>query len=383
MNLKKNEMKKNVLLILFFVIPFLSNAQWYYLNSDCNFDTYKWLQSSENQKNYLKFKISFGSKDLKEKYYSDQLSFLAEMRFFYEETDKDFCPWDENSEGSTSFKGEKSTISVKLMRDDNVVDILVDDKEYSDGDNRDLLRDVIKNYNSIPIDANLGGGYSLQFSLRVEDRIDYYDSFDQIVTAKSSEFTLGRGSNITYPESNSVINTLTPTIKWEELTPTSDYRLVIYKVTNPATFSWASSSGEVNGAIYDSDYINSLEKEIPSNKLEHNTEYGVLIINKINDFLFGKLSTFKTGDALSIIDEEFQKQLSIYPNPADNKIKISLNSSLSISKLSIYDINGRFIKSKSNGFLKEINISKLTSGIYFLKIENSENKTAIFRIVKK
>tara|TARA_R110002126_G_scaffold129572_2_gene272465 strand:+ start:35768 stop:36898 length:1131 start_codon:yes stop_codon:yes gene_type:complete len=375
-------MKKNVLLILFLVTSFFSNAQWYYLNSDCAYDNVRWVQSSGNERNYLKFKISFGSKDLKEKYYYDQLSFLAEMRVFYSDTNSNSCPWDENSDGSTSFKGEKSTVSVKLMKDTNVVDIIVDDKEYADGENRDLLRDLIKNYNSFPVDAQLGGGYSLLFSLRIEDNSGYYISFDKTVNAKSSEFTIGRGSEVIYPEENSIINTLTPTIKWEALNPTTDYRAVIYKITEPATFSWSSSTGVVNGAIYDSNNITSLEKEIPSNILEHNTTYGVLIINTINGFRFGKPSTFTTGSELSIVDEEFQKQLSVFPNPANSLINVSFNNSLNIHKLLIFDINGRFIKSKKSGSFKKMNISDLTSGVYFLKIENSENKSAVFRIVK-
>ena len=88
-------------------------------------------------------------------------------------------------------------------------------------------------------------------------------------------------------------------------------------------------------------------------------------------------------DALSIIDYEFQKQLKIYPNPTSNFVNISSNTNLDINNLFVYDLNGRLVKSIDGNNLNKINISELTSGIYLLKVVDNENRTAVYRIVKR
>ena len=87
--------------------------------------------------------------------------------------------------------------------------------------------------------------------------------------------------------------------------------------------------------------------------------------------------------ALSIVDYEFQNQLTIYPNPSSDLINISFNTSLEISKLYVYDLNGRLVKKEEGTNLNKINISELMNGIYLLKVVNNKNENAVFRIVKE
>jgi N-acetylmuramoyl-L-alanine amidase len=89
------------------------------------------------------------------------------------------------------------------------------------------------------------------------------------------------------------------------------------------------------------------------------------------------------NDALSVVDYEFQNQITIYPNPSSDLINISSNYNLDINKLYVYDLNGRLLKTKEGNDLNKLNISELTNGIYLLKIVNNENKQAVFRIVKE
>ena len=72
-------------------------------------------------------------------------------------------------------------------------------------------------------------------------------------------------------------------------------------------------------------------------------------------------------------------QLSIYPNPVSNgKIYITTKENLSKS-IEIYDVLGKKILSESL-FGKELNISKLTAGIYILKIKEG-NSSATRKLV--
>ena len=91
-----------------------------------------------------------------------------------------------------------------------------------------------------------------------------------------------------------------------------------------------------------------------------------------------------TGGCTVGIKEYFNSNdISVYPNPAEDKINLEFVEAKSYSFL-IKDISGRtVIKESESQFQKtEINFSELNSGIYFLEIKNGNN-TLIRKIIKK
>lgn len=73
--------------------------------------------------------------------------------------------------------------------------------------------------------------------------------------------------------------------------------------------------------------------------------------------------------------------LSIYPNPVSNgKIYITTQENLT-KDIQIYDVLGKKIISASL-FGKELNISKLTPGIYILKIKEGNNSATRKLVVR-
>ena len=93
----------------------------------------------------------------------------------------------------------------------------------------------------------------------------------------------------------------------------------------------------------------------------------------VTNFGYSQLSETNTTNTETIQD------LSIYPNPASNgKIYITTKQNLS-KDIEIFDVLGKKIYSTSM-FGKELNISKLTPGIYILKVKEN-NKTATRKLV--
>ena len=73
--------------------------------------------------------------------------------------------------------------------------------------------------------------------------------------------------------------------------------------------------------------------------------------------------------------------LSIYPNPVSNgKIYITTHENLT-KDIQIYDVLGKKVLSTSL-FGKELNISKLTAGIYILKIKEGNNSATRKLVVR-
>ena len=78
-------------------------------------------------------------------------------------------------------------------------------------------------------------------------------------------------------------------------------------------------------------------------------------------------STFNTNCGyLSVVDSK-KSVLKIYPNPVKNKLNIQTTDQL--EKAQIYSINGQLLKTS---FLKEINVSDLPKGTYFMKIKTDK-----------
>jgi hypothetical protein len=72
-------------------------------------------------------------------------------------------------------------------------------------------------------------------------------------------------------------------------------------------------------------------------------------------------------DNAPLATSDFQEQnlVGIYPNPADNVLNLMVDSSITIEKITILDFTGKIIK--TSGGLEQIDISNLSSGLYFIK----------------
>lgn len=86
-------------------------------------------------------------------------------------------------------------------------------------------------------------------------------------------------------------------------------------------------------------------------------------------------------NTLSISEIAKDKSYFLYPNPTKDIIKINLPSGILIKEITIYDISGRKIKSKSQQQnTTSFTTSNLSSGTYFIKINDSEQ---ILRFIKQ
>jgi hypothetical protein len=72
-----------------------------------------------------------------------------------------------------------------------------------------------------------------------------------------------------------------------------------------------------------------------------------------------------------------------FPNPASDKITLQCSPAKKMDKIELMDIHGKFIQLKSSGNSteKQLDISKLTNGIYFIRI--TSGKDIVFKKVVK
>ncbi|WP_191858492.1 FG-GAP-like repeat-containing protein [Hanstruepera ponticola] len=103
-------------------------------------------------------------------------------------------------------------------------------------------------------------------------------------------------------------------------------------------------------------------------------------IDQIDNPAINQSLTITEGDfPLSVVDQSISEMI-IYPNPVNNILSIKTNDDLSDRVATIFDINGKRVL---NGFIvnNTINVSGLSSGTYFLRLE-SNGKQVVKKIIK-
>ncbi|RYD93395.1 MAG: T9SS type A sorting domain-containing protein [Sphingobacteriales bacterium] len=67
-----------------------------------------------------------------------------------------------------------------------------------------------------------------------------------------------------------------------------------------------------------------------------------------------------------------QDAFNIYPNPADNSVFISTKNDTGNLQYAVYDLQGRCALQGSTRSDKAVDVSQLSEGIYFLKVNNGK-----------
>jgi hypothetical protein len=91
------------------------------------------------------------------------------------------------------------------------------------------------------------------------------------------------------------------------------------------------------------------------------------------------------GFTLGVDDFTSLNNISIAPNPSNGIVTISKNNQTTVSKITVFDINGKVIKeidSELNLEAIQIDLSKYSSGVYFVEISNDIDKI-VRKIVKE
>ncbi|MEM0518218.1 T9SS type A sorting domain-containing protein [Aequorivita flava] len=88
-----------------------------------------------------------------------------------------------------------------------------------------------------------------------------------------------------------------------------------------------------------------------------------------------------TVDNIASIEEKFKMNISFYPNPVTNKLTVA--SLYKLDSYKIHNVLGKLVaQGAANGNITEIDLSKLESGLYFVKAVSGEMEST-FKIVKR
>ncbi|MFV5698944.1 leucine-rich repeat domain-containing protein [Flavobacterium sp. ZT3R17] len=90
-------------------------------------------------------------------------------------------------------------------------------------------------------------------------------------------------------------------------------------------------------------------------------------------------STFKT---LGISDFEFADYFNVFPNPVNTILNVDVKNTIEVESIAVYDVLGQLVIAVPNARnISKIDVSKLTTGNYFLKM-NTDKGTSSTKIIK-
>ncbi|MEP2169718.1 leucine-rich repeat domain-containing protein [Polaribacter sp.] len=85
-------------------------------------------------------------------------------------------------------------------------------------------------------------------------------------------------------------------------------------------------------------------------------------------------------NTLSVVDENFNNTIRVFPNPIINTLHINLSTEQEFKKAQIFNMLGKEVLTTS---ATTIDMSSFSSGIYLLKIENTDNNVVLRKIIKE
>lgn len=89
------------------------------------------------------------------------------------------------------------------------------------------------------------------------------------------------------------------------------------------------------------------------------------------------------SNPLSTESFELKKSISLYPNPAKSAFKITMLNNVEIKNISVYTLLGKEVQNLTRINKNEYDISSLSSGVYIVKIIDSNGASASKKLLKQ
>ena len=109
---------------------------------------------------------------------------------------------------------------------------------------------------------------------------------------------------------------------------------------------------------------------------------GGQILNDTDTFLYIDQIQILDANPLSVPNAELGRSISLYPNPAQSTFKVTSRSNVEIESVSVYTLLGKQINNLSKISKNEYDISSLASGMYLVKMTDSNGGIASKKLIK-
>ncbi|MFH6991485.1 T9SS type A sorting domain-containing protein [Flavobacterium sp. FlaQc-48] len=190
----------------------------------------------------------------------------------------------------------------------------------------------------------------------------------------------------TYPAQNIVVKDIIDLAKFDisTLIPTSSSHAFVTKISdgNKVEFIFENINLPFDDANNDG-YVAFKIKTIPTLKVGDTFENEANIYFDYNFPVLTNKATSKFQTTLGTSDFEFSNYFTLYPNPASDILNFTAKQDIEIQSVAIYDVLGQVVIAVPNAkMVSNIDVSKLRTGNYFIKVKSDKGSSNI-KFIKK
>ncbi len=202
---------------------------------------------------------------------------------------------------------------------------------------------------------------------------------DIIIATQAGIFTLENQGNFNFVYAHNISHRIFYHLKTADLDDDGDIDIIAAGDQIPK-LGWLENNG--TGSFNNIHAIGNSNDEITKIIATDYDGDGDTDIFATSDYK-GKVVFYENG-LYSSINQLDMNKIAVYPNPANKFIEITSKDGVNLTRISIYNISGQKIyeTSKTNTTNK-INVSKLSSGIYFIRFVDIKGKRGIYKFIKK
>ncbi|WP_234110901.1 beta strand repeat-containing protein [Chryseobacterium sp. R2A-55] len=158
--------------------------------------------------------------------------------------------------------------------------------------------------------------------------------------------------------------------------------------TSPATITWGAATGATNYKLFvgtasgNYDVVNGTSTSSTTYDLNLNpstTYYAKVVSNDGSADSTGNLEISFTTDAALAVNNANKTEISIYPNPFTDILRIS--DVKNVKSISVSDVSGRQVKTLAPA--AELNLTSLNAGLYLVTLHMNDGSVKTVKAIKK
>ncbi len=186
--------------------------------------------------------------------------------------------------------------------------------------------------------------------------------------------------NIRYKDENGVYSTTLSTLFYKFKKQAIDNKISVYRYWLGADFEQAKTV-ELASGVSTLTLVDNLDlSQIPEGKHAIHFQFKDLV------GIWSVVSTdsiTKSANTVGFLENTYENQIIVFPNPTHGEVVVELGQLYRETIVTIYGVNGRFIHQR---LFKNANRLKIdidgSPGVYLMSLQ-SDNRKALFRMVKK
>lgn len=173
--------------------------------------------------------------------------------------------------------------------------------------------------------------------------------------------------------------------------PVTLIRFIVTGKEGIAELSWTTGN-EMNSKYFEIEYSidgkfwNKIGSMVAKGTSEVKEEYSFLHMNPASGVNYYRLKMIDRDDSyaysqIKSLNLDFVSGLTIYPNPASDRVYISGKGRDQITNVTLIDVAGRIVKTTTNISIQGIEVRGLPVGIYVLKVTDYFGTTNSYKVV--